>query len=205
MVNNTASGPQVMERLFGSRLRARALGWLLTHPDERFFGRQLAQFLEEDPTNLSRELGRLIDMGILACTAEGRQKYYQIDRNCPIYEELRLLAVKTFGLADVLRAALSPYQPWLKSAFIYGSFAKGKGSRKSDVDLMLIGALELSDVAPAIQTAGKRLGREINPVLYSPNEFKLKAKDGHHFIGEVLQGEKIFLIGGEDELNKLAR
>lgn len=193
-----------MERLFGSRLRARALGWLLTHPDERFFGRQLAQVLEEDSTNLSRELTRLTGMGILAFTSEGRQKYYHVDRSCPVYEELRLLAVKTFGLADVLRAALKPFRSRLKTVFIYGSMARGIGNRQSDVDLMLIGALDLSDVASAIQSAGKRLGREINPVIYSPNEFKLKAKDGHHFIGEVLRSEKIFLIGDEDELKKLA-
>lgn len=194
-----------MERLFGSRLRARALGWLLTHPDERFFGRQLAQVLDEDSTNMSRELARLTGMGILACIAEGRQKYYQADRNCPVYEELRLLAVKTFGLADLLREVLRPHRARLKSAFIFGSFAKGEGNRKSDVDLMMIDTLALSEVAPALREAGKRLGREISPVLYSPREFKQKAREGHHFIGEVMKEEKIFLIGGEDELKELAR
>lgn len=194
-----------MDRLFGSRLRARTLGWLFTHPEERFFGRQLAQALDEDPSNMSRELARLTALGILACTVEGRQKYYQTDRNCPVHEELRLLAVKTFGMADFLRAALLPYEKHLESAFIFGSFARGEGNHTSDADVMLIGTLELSDAAPGLKEAGKRLGREISPVLFSPREFKRKSKEGHHFIGAVMESEKIFLIGGEDELKAIAR
>jgi DNA-binding transcriptional ArsR family regulator len=54
----------MLHDLFGSRLRAKALGWLLTHPDERYFVRQLTGILGEDSTNLSRELSRLARMGI---------------------------------------------------------------------------------------------------------------------------------------------
>ena len=115
------------------------------------------------------------------------------------------MAVKTFGLADLLREVLGPHRARLRSAFIFGSFAKGEGNRNSDVDLMMIGALALSDVAPALRESGKRLGREISPVVYSTKEFKQKLRAGHHFIGEVMESEKIFLIGGEDELKELAR
>jgi len=35
------------------------LGWLFSHPDERYFVRQLTGLLKEDSTNISRELARL--------------------------------------------------------------------------------------------------------------------------------------------------
>ena len=53
------------EKLFGSKLRAKVLGWFFTHVDERFFVRQLESLLHQDPTNLSRELARLENLRIL--------------------------------------------------------------------------------------------------------------------------------------------
>lgn len=106
VVDFTAVSP--LERLLGSRLRARLLGWLFSHPDERFFVRQLAALLGEDSANLSRELARLSDLGIVSSSKEGQQKYYQADRSGPLYPELRGLVLKTAGLGDLLREGLGP-------------------------------------------------------------------------------------------------
>ena len=61
----------MLEKLFNSRLRAKALGWMLTHPNERFCVRHLTQLIGEDSANLSRELIRLANMGILTCRRGG--------------------------------------------------------------------------------------------------------------------------------------
>lgn len=91
----------MLEILLGSRLRAKVLGWLFRHPDERYFVRQLTLLVEEDSTNVSRELARLEKTGILITTTEGKQKYYQANRKSPVFEELHGLMVKTSGLADI--------------------------------------------------------------------------------------------------------
>ena len=90
----------MLEILLGSRLRAKVLGWLFRHPDERYFVRQLTLLVKEDSTNVSRELARLEKTGILITTTEGKQKYYQANRKSPIFEELHGLMVKS-GMADV--------------------------------------------------------------------------------------------------------
>ena len=90
----------MLSSLFGSRLRAKALGWLLTHPDQRTFVRQLAGFINENNANLSRELNMLAGLGIVVSQIEGRQRYYQANRACPVYDDLRGLVVKTFGIGD---------------------------------------------------------------------------------------------------------
>ena len=38
---------------------------------------------------------------------------------------------------------------------------------------------------------------------YSVAEFVQKARDEHHFVGELVRGPKIWLIGGDDELQRL--
>jgi DNA-binding transcriptional ArsR family regulator len=194
----------MLDNLFGSRLRAKALGWLFTHPDERYFVRQLTTILKEDSTNLSRELARLASMGILTCQEEGRQKYYQVNHDSPVFEELRGLAVKTFAIADMLRGALTHLTKRIRTAFIYGSFAEGREDAGSDIDVAIVGNVSLAQVSRALRTAEDNLGREVNVTIYSPGEFQSKVRDGHHFVTSILQGEKIYLIGDKNDLAGLA-
>ena len=194
----------MIDKLFGSKLRARILSWLFLHVDERYFVRQLKGLLKEDVSNISRELSRLADMGILICQTEGRQKYYQANKDCPVFAELRGLILKTAGLVDVLRGALKPLSKKIKLAFVYGSFAANSAKAGSDVDLMVIGSCSFGEVVDAVANAQEKLGREINPSVYPVDEFKNKIAAGHHFIKTVMAGAKIFLIGDEHELGTMA-
>lgn len=194
----------MLEKLLGSGLRAKILGWLFTHHDERYFVRQLTGLLREDSTNISRELARLEKMGLLRCEKEGRQKYYQADPHSPIFSELRDLVVKTVGIADAVRDALEPVDGKIRAAFIYGSFARGDESASSDVDVLIVGNVKFSEIVSALGTAQVRLGREINPTVYSAAEFRSRLARGHHFLKGVMQGSKVFLIGDERELARLA-
>jgi uncharacterized protein len=194
----------MLETLLGSRLRANVLGWLFSHPDERYFVRQLTALVEEDSTNVSRELTRLEKTGILISTTEGKQKYYQANRESPLFDELHGLIVKTAGVADVLREALAPAREQIKLAFIFGSIAIGNERRSSDIDVMVVGAVSFGRVVSLLSPAEGQLRREVNPVVYPVTEFKKKVNDDHHFVKTVLEGQKIFLIGGESELAKLA-
>jgi predicted nucleotidyltransferase len=193
----------ILETLLGSRLRAKVLGWLLTHPDERYFVRQLTTLVAEDSTNVSRELARLEKTGILVSTTEGKQKYYQANQKSPLFNELHGIIVKTVGVADVLRSALAPLAGRIKVAFILGSMVSGDEKRRSDIDVMIIGRISFEGVVSLLSPAEEKLGREINPVVYPVTEFKQKIRDNHHFLNTVLEGDKVFVIGNEYELTKL--
>jgi predicted nucleotidyltransferase len=195
---------EFLSDLFGSRLRAKLLGWLFTHTDERYFVRELTGLLKEDSTNISRELARLANAGILVSTTSGRQKYYQANLKSPIFNELHGLMLKTTGVADVLRSALKPAHKKIYAAFIFGSIATRTETRASDIDVMIIGDISFGDIVSLISPAQEILGREINPVVYGLQEFREKVMTDHHFVNSVLQGQKIFLIGDEDELNRIS-
>ena len=195
----------MLKDLFGSKVRARALAWLVTHPDERYFVRQLTGILGEDSTNLSRELAKLSSLGLLTCRQEGRQKYYQVNRDSPVYEEIRGLVVKTSGVADVLREALGPLARRIRVAFLIGSFAEGRENAQSDVDLVVIGSASFAEVSGGLGPAQEKLGREINPTVYPEAEFASKVAEGHHFVSSILKTGKIFLVGSSDDLARLAK
>jgi predicted nucleotidyltransferase len=190
----------MFDTLFGSKLRAKIIGWLFTHPDERYFVRQLTAILGEDSTNVSRELIRLTRAGILISQTEGRQKYYQADPANPVYHELRTIAAKTIGIGDRIRSSLQPFEKHIRAAFIFGSFAKGRADAKSDIDVLIVGDIASAELASALSPLQNGLRREINWTIFPPKEFKSKLKEGNHFLNSLMEEEKIFLIGDENEL-----
>ena len=77
----------MLAELLRSKLRAKLLGWLFTHTDQRYFVRQLESILKEEAGNLSRELARLAAIGVVKVEMEGHQKYYQANADCPVFSE----------------------------------------------------------------------------------------------------------------------
>jgi predicted nucleotidyltransferase len=187
------------EKIFGSRIRAKILGWLFTHPEESFFVRQMALILKEDPTNVSREMANLEDLGILRSKRNGNLKNFQANQECPFFQELKGLVLKTAGVAGQIRAALEKLAG-IEYAFIYGSYAKGEEKADSDVDLLIIGDVDMDRLDSNLEKLEKMLGREINYVLYNMKEFKAKKKAKDGFLGDVLNGKKIMVVGTENGL-----
>lgn len=122
-----------------------------------------------------------------------------------MFEELRSLVAKTMGVADVLRTALFELDTGeaIRYAFIFGSVATGSQTTSSDVDVMIIGSMKLSDVVPALRSAGRSLDREVNVSVFTFEDVQAKAEANQHFITRVLEQPKIMLIGDEDDLARL--
>ncbi len=190
--------------LFG-KTRQAVLALFYGHPDESFYLRQVVRAIGMGPGSVQRELKQLTDAGVIEKSKLGRQVYYRANTKCPIFPELRGLIIKTAGLADVLRDALGPLLKKIKVAFIYGSFAKGSANSRSDVDMMVIGSCSFGQVVDAIDDAQEKLGREVNPTVYSVKEWNQKLKEKHHFVTSVSKSIKIFIIGTEDNLAGIAK
>jgi predicted nucleotidyltransferase len=188
--------------LFGKTRRA-VLSLLYGHPDESFYLRQLARLAGVGMGSIQRELRQLAEAGIIRRFHIGRQVFFQSNPDCPVYSELKSLVVKTIGAGDVIRGALLPLAGKIRLAFIFGSMARGRGRRDSDIDVMIVGQVDFAQVVEALSPAQDTLAREINPTVYPQAEFIAKAKKGNHFLMSVLDSEKFFLIGDSNELTKL--
>jgi len=180
-------------------VQKRLLGLLFGQPDRSFYSNEIAKLLKSGRGALQRELERLSAVGLINTTLMGRQKYYQVNKESFIYHDIRSIVIKTFGLADVVRAALFDYSDKIHCAFIYGSVAKGADTANSDIDLMVIAEdLRYSDLFEGLSTAEAQLGRKVSPTVYSKQEFLKKLGEGNHFVQSVFEQPKIPLIGNED-------
>jgi predicted nucleotidyltransferase len=178
---------------------------LYMRPDESFHLRQIVRLTGGGIGPVHREVGKLSRAGLVLAQRRGRQVFYSAHAGSPCYEELKGLVLKTVGLADVLRQALEPLRDRITIALLYGSFARGQQQRTSDVDVLVIagGSVTYAELAQTLQAAQRQMGREINPMLYRPAEFKRKLLAGHHFLTGVARGPKLFLIGDEHDLERL--
>lgn len=189
--------------LFGKTRRA-VFSLLFGHTDESFYLRQIARRTNVGMGALQREVKLLSDAGIIRRSVQGKQVYYRANPDCPIFEELKRLVVKTFAVSDVLRTGLSELADRVIVAFVFGSMIRGGESAGSDVDVMVIGNVTFAEVVSVVGPLQETLNREINPTVYPVAELREKLADGHHFLMSVLDEEKIFLIGDANELERLA-
>lgn len=196
--------PESLPSLFG-KTRQALLALLFTRPDEELLQEQLILHAGLGRGSVQRELEFLARAGIARRTVHGRQVYFQANPDCPIFPELRSLVVKTSGVADVLRAALAHLASRIRVAFVYGSVARGEERRTSDVDVMVVGETTFSEVVDALASAQIALAREVNPTVYPPDEFRTKITAKQNFLVTAIKGDKLFLIGDQRELGRLAK
>ncbi len=189
--------------LFG-KTRQAVLALLYGRADSSFYTKQILDAVKTGRGTVQRELQSLTDAGIITRQTQGRQVYYQANAKCPIFKELQGIVRKTFGIADIIRQSLASVSGKIRAVFIFGSVAWSADDSRSDIDLMVIGEISFGEVSSLLHEAEEKLDREINPVVYPVAEFKKKVKEDHHFVKNVLEGEKIFLIGDDGELARLA-
>ncbi len=193
------------ESVLFAHTRQRVLATLLLHPKKEWYLSELARMLKSAPAHLHRELGLLSAAGILQRRVEGRQTYYSPNPECPYLPELSALVRKTMGFESVLAKAVKPFAGQIQCAFIFGSIAKGEENSRSDIDLMIVSDITISDLLPALTRAERELGRPVNPTIYPRKELVQKFREGNHFVRAVLADPaKIFLIGASHDLEKTA-
>ena len=193
----------LLDLLFGS-YRQRVLTQLLLHPDDAYHVRELARLTGTTAGTLHKELARLAEAGVLSREKQGNQVRYRANRECPVYPELAGLIRKTGGAAIILADVLRTLNPGPQLALVFGSMARGEENARSDVDLLVVGDSAFADVVRALHPAQESLQREINPVVYNAAEFARRVAGKDSFVANILNHPKLFVIGTEHDLAKLA-
>ena len=190
----------VADALF-TKVQQRVLAVLFGNPARSFYAQEIITLAGSGTGAVQRELARLESAGLATATRIGRQKHYQANPAAPVFAELRSLVLKTSGLADVLRAALAPLAPAISAAFVYGSVARQRDTSASDVDLLVVADdLSYPDLYAALTPVEPQLGRPVNPTVYSRAELARRVAEENAFVTRVLDGTKLWLFGGPDDL-----
>ncbi|MCX5704090.1 MAG: hypothetical protein NT066_06345 [Candidatus Omnitrophica bacterium] len=185
--------PAILE-ITRSRLRQKLLSHFFTNPEASLYLREIASLLREDPGNLSKELAQLARSGTFLSKVRGNQKYFSLNKDYPLYKELKSIIFKTVGVEGSLKEIIANARG-INFSFIYGSFANRREQSSSEIDLLIVGSPDENKLMEKIESLEKNLCRQINYNIYSPKEFKEKLKKKDTFILNILKRPKIVLKG----------
>ncbi|MDH5515274.1 MAG: nucleotidyltransferase domain-containing protein [Gammaproteobacteria bacterium] len=184
-----------------TKTQQRVLGLLYGKPDRSFYTNEIVRWADMGRGTISRELSRLVSAGLLVASREGNQHHYRANPDNPVYRELVGIVRKTFGIADVIRAALAQVDDQVNWAFVYGSIAKGEDSASSDIDLLVVTeSLAYTDLMKILADAEQLLDRPINPSIYTIEQIKDKVHERNAFLCRVMEQPKLWVKGSEDDI-----
>ena len=192
----------IAQALFGKTRRA-VLALLFGQPGKAFYTREIVAAAGAGASQVQKELDQLTRAGLLIRERRANQVYFCVNPEAPVFPELSGLITKTFGIADVIRAALAPLGGLIDVAFIYGSVARSEHHASSDIDVFLVGEILLSQLAVPLSGVEKKLGLPVSTTIFDRAEFLRRLKKRDHFISKVVAGPKLFLIGDETSLKAL--
>jgi predicted nucleotidyltransferase len=180
--------------VLGSRAGQAILARTLLAPDRELYLRELVRLTGLAVRTVQVAVGRLVAADLLLERRSGNRRYFRANERHPLFRPLRELLLKTAGLVGVLRDALGTQG--VEFAFVFGSMAAASGARAaSDVDLLIVGELGLREAVRRLAPAHDRLGREINPVVWSRAEYDRRRAQGDHFLATVLAGPRAVVAG----------
>lgn len=184
--------------------RQRVLAILFGNPNRSFYANEIIRLAGAGTGAVQRELASLSNSELLTVTHIGNQKHFQANASAPVFNSLRDLVLKTSGLADVLRTALAAFGNSVHAAFVFGSVAKREDRSNSDIDLLVISdGLGYAELFAGLEDSAKRLGRAVNPTLFSQQEFARRVRDKQVFVRRVLAQPKIWIVGSDSTARSL--
>jgi len=192
----------MLEKLFSSKARIAVLKLFLFNPEDSYYLREISSLANTPIRGVQREVKKLKEIGLLEESISGNRVYYRANRKSPIFEDLKRIFFKTEGIVKALKENLEDKNK-IDFAFIYGSYAEGKETTSSDIDLMVLGDIESKKVSKILSGVKENLQREINFVVFSMIEFVGRIKDKDNFLLSVMKEPKITILGREDELKRI--
>jgi predicted nucleotidyltransferase len=149
----------------------RLMGTVLAHPDRDYGTLELLTTMGSSRSAGSTVLNRWVRAGLLLERRIGNQRRLAVNKNFLLYPELQRMALKTVGLTLPLARAMAPLASKISEAFVFGSVAAGTDTSLSDIDLAVVGDLDLFTLSPLLDVAERELGRPIHANVYSVVEW----------------------------------
>lgn len=188
-------------QLLSSRTRAEIFTILFGLNPLELHIREIARRSQLSEASIRQELNKLAGLDLVRSRRDSNRVYYCANKENPLYKEIHWIVLKTTGLTDILREALS--DTLIEIGFVFGSFATGEESVNSDVDLMIIGDIGLRAVSRLLSGVSEKIEREINPHVMTRKEYISRRISGDHFVLNVLKGPKLFVKGDQNEFEEL--
>jgi predicted nucleotidyltransferase len=189
---NLPSSSRVAQARFSKTLGG-VLALLFGQPGKAFYTREIVKRVGTGGSQVGKDLERLTGAGLILREQRGNLVFYRANPDAAVHHELVGLVAKSFGIAEQLRGFIEPLADRIQYAAVHGSVARGEHRADSDVDLLLVGDVRLSELAIPLHDAEAALGMKVSPTVMTLAEFRKRHESGDHFLKKVLAGDLVTL------------
>lgn len=193
----------MLKDLFVSEVRINILRLMLTGPNEQFHVRAIVRAVDAEINAVRRELAKLEEMGLLRKRQSGNRLYYKADTSHIFYSELLAMVSKKEGVGGLILKNAKDLGT-IKFAVLSTAFLRGRKSTVLDVDVFVVGDIDLEVMKRLISISEREMGVEINYSVMSEEDFTFRKRKNDHFISKVLTQSRTMLVGDEEEFCAVA-
>ena len=189
----------LLAEILSSRVRAEIFRLLFGVNPSELYMREIERLSGFSIGTIQTELKKLTRLDLVAKRRDGNRLYYAANKTHPLYPDIRNIVLKTSGLTDVFKEALSQTKS-IEIAFIFGSIANHSESAASDIDLMVLGDITLRQLSKLLGNISEKMGREVNPHVLTVDEFRKRYNKQDPFLSRILLSPKFFIVGDQSDL-----
>ncbi|EKD63500.1 MAG: hypothetical protein ACD_51C00268G0005 [uncultured bacterium] len=170
----------MLKQLFTSQARAKLLTNFLLNPDKEFFIRQLTRELDEQINSIRRELDNLKRLGLLRARMKNRKKYYVVNKNYIIYNELRSIIIKSVNTRENIIKKITKLGR-VDFLLLSGIFV----DKDSPVDMLIVGDIEREKLQDFLDSLESK--RPIKYSILTRDDFLYRIKCNDKFTKELIK------------------
>src|SRR3989338_168363 len=176
------------------------LNLMFSNPDKRYYMAEVAKILGKESANYQRYIEKMISDGILCEERIGNMRFFWLNKDYQLYNEIKAMISKTIGIEAQLREIIEKIDT-IETAFIFGSFATDKFNSGSDIDLFIIGEVNEDNFIEEITKLEMQISRDVNYHIYKKQELVEKFAN-NSFMNNVFSNKMILLKGNINEFRK---
>lgn len=181
----------MLEHLFSSKVRIKLLSLFLLNPDQAYFVRELTRRLNERINSIRRELDNLQKLGLLVSHTEDRKKYYTVNRDFEIFEELRSLIIKSGVTPQEKAMRMLQALKGVQLVILTGAFTQ---QRLPKTDLLIVGSPKREKLLGAVAELEKTVGKQIRYSIIDQNEYDYRRTMHDLFLSDIISSEHITVV-----------
>ena len=176
---------EILEQLFDSLVKVRLLKLFLRNPNNAFGLSEIAKRIKSDSSVCKRQINKLKSISFINSKIKNKKKEYFVNRNFDFYNELRTLVLKSSPASKKKILKRLKGLGRINLVILSGIFVNTENAR---VDLLVVGDnIKQKKLSNFFKDLEAEIGKEVDYVVLSSQDFKYRYKMFDRFIRDVLE------------------
>lgn len=181
-----------IERLFGSKTRAKLLGLFFANTNKTYYVREITRVIDEQINSVRRELMNLESIGIIRNETYDNKVYYAANMKHPYahaFQEIFGRKVTPAKVQEVRRAASSDWDEYIRpvAKYLRAMLITNRVPGQDGIDMLLVGDDRTKKLTRWAEVVEKKQGKPLDYVILSRDDYLYRRNVRDRFVTEILE------------------